>query len=199
MAWPPPTHGGAESLHQLIAQQAFLNNNGGASSTNPGGHAPITNDEIESEYEFNTQFGEPSRVFVASDFDVEPGVGGSNSGYGAPRVHGQSPQPGASGGGSSGGSTGAVPPSKTTLDARRSLQARGKNYHTGSGELQGREWEDRQRRDEAVSILESEEMIMWIAGVRNEVCLFLSTYPTNLVLIIHVDVVDCMLIQSCMT
>jgi hypothetical protein len=57
------------------------------------------------------------------------------------------------------------------LETRKSLQARGKNYHFGSGGLQGREWEERQRRDEAVSILESEEMIMWIAGVRNEVCL----------------------------
>jgi hypothetical protein len=55
------------------------------------------------------------------------------------------------------------------LETRRSLQARGKNYHFGAAGPQGKNWEERQRRDEAISILESEEMLMWIAGVRNEV------------------------------
>lgn len=65
------------------------------------------------------------------------------------------------------------------------MQARGKNYDIsgggggGAGKAVGavqasRAWgyEERQRRDEAAGILESEEMVMWIAGVRNEVCFF---------------------------
>lgn len=73
-------------------------------------------------------------------------------------------------------------------EARRSLQARGKNYNTtpgtwsrgGRGETAavagstgegggGWTWEARQRRDEAARILESEELLMWFAGVRCEV------------------------------
>ncbi|KAL7773468.1 hypothetical protein CFE70_003432 [Pyrenophora teres f. teres 0-1] len=61
--------------------------------------------------------------------------------------------------------------------------ARGKNYNIGSG-ISGaatkgglgtggvagsaKQYEERQRRDEAVAVLESEEMIMWIAASRNE-------------------------------
>jgi hypothetical protein len=52
----------------------------------------------------------------------------------------------------------------------RGLQARGKNYSMGSGSGGGREWENRQKRDEAVRVLEGgEELIMWVAAARNEV------------------------------
>ena len=75
------------------------------------------------------------------------------------------------------------PPSRQTHDrdeeARRSLQARGKNYNTtpgtssrgGRGEQGGSgwTWEARQKRDEAARILESEELLMWFAGTRCEV------------------------------
>ena len=63
------------------------------------------------------------------------------------------------------------------LETRRSLQARGKNYHFGAAGPQGKDCEERQRRDEAISILESEEMLMWIAGVRNEVRCSFSFFP----------------------
>lgn len=81
---------------------------------------------------------------------------------------------------------------KKDEDLRRNLQARGKNYNLISssssssnsagksvGAQASRAWgyEERQRRDEAAGILESEEMIMWIAGVRNEVRCSFSFFP----------------------
>ena len=82
-------------------------------------------------------------------------------------------------------------------ETRRGLQARGKNYNIGSGTSSVRtgfgtsagsgagasavgnakKYEERQRRDEAVAVLESEEMIMWIAASRNEV--FSSLFPLS--------------------
>ena len=172
MAWPPPNPGGVNLQFIAEAQQIINSHNQhhqphSHHSFTPatGGHAPITNDEIESEAAFNAQFNEPGRSTL--DYDVHTGVGSSSGGYGAHRLPGQSPQAGGSGSGSK-----AEAPSKSTLETRKSLQARGKNWHSASGDAQGRAWEERQRRDEAVSILESEEMLMWIAGVRNEVCLF---------------------------
>jgi len=83
--------------------------------------------------------------------------------------------------------------SKKEEELRRNLQARGKNYNlsnssssgAGAGKSGGtqasRAWgyEERQRRDEAAGILESEEMIMWIAGVRNEVRYCFSFFPIS--------------------
>ncbi|EMD69153.1 hypothetical protein COCSADRAFT_58197, partial [Bipolaris sorokiniana ND90Pr] len=82
-------------------------------------------------------------------------------------------------------------------DLRRNLQARGKNYNLISssssssnsagksvGAQASRAWgyEERQRRDEAAGILESEEMIMWIAGVRNESITQTRAYYRNVLL-----------------
>jgi hypothetical protein len=53
---------------------------------------------------------------------------------------------------------------------KRSLQARGKNYNLGGGAGSGKEYEERQRRDEALAVLESDEVLMWLAAARNEVC-----------------------------
>jgi hypothetical protein len=66
-------------------------------------------------------------------------------------------------------------------ELRYGLQARGQNYNVSGKAVWGRgrskawEWEERQRRDEAASILDSEEMIMWFSAARNEVCLSLSS------------------------
>jgi hypothetical protein len=61
----------------------------------------------------------------------------------------------------------------------RGLQARAMNYNLGGSGSGGREWENRQKRDEAVRVLEGgEELIMWVAAARNEVSLpflFLSS------------------------
>ncbi|KAI4949145.1 hypothetical protein J4E91_005609 [Alternaria rosae] len=182
MAWPPPNPGGVNLQFIAEAQQIINSHNQhhqhhSHHSFTPatGGHAPITNDEIESEAAFNAQFNEPGRSTL--DYDVHTGVGSSSGGYGAHRLHGQSPQAGGSG---SGGK--AEAPSKSTLETRKSLQARGKNWHSASGDAQGRAWEERQRRDEAVSILESEEMLMWIAGVRNESIPQTRAFYRNIVL-----------------
>ncbi|EUC39024.1 hypothetical protein COCCADRAFT_69742, partial [Bipolaris zeicola 26-R-13] len=80
-------------------------------------------------------------------------------------------------------------------ELRRNLQARGKNYDIsgggggGAGKAVGavqasRAWgyEERQRRDEAAGILESEEMVMWIAGVRNESITQTRAYYRNVLL-----------------
>ncbi|EMD96118.1 hypothetical protein COCHEDRAFT_1072991, partial [Bipolaris maydis C5] len=83
-------------------------------------------------------------------------------------------------------------------DLRRNLQARGKNYNLGNsssssssggagksaGAQASRAWgyEERQRRDEAAGILDSEEMIMWIAGVRNESITQTRAYYRNVLL-----------------
>ncbi|KAI4625560.1 hypothetical protein J4E80_002692 [Alternaria sp. BMP 0032] len=166
MTWPPPNPGGV-NLQFIAEAQQIINSHNQHHAHQPsfthatGGHAPITNDEIESEAAFNAQFTGPPTTL---DYDTLTGAGSSSGGYGAHRLHGQSPQTG----GSSAGK--AEAPSKSTLETRKSIQARGKNWNSFSGEAQGRAWEERQKRDEAVSILESEEMLMWIAGVRNEVC-----------------------------
>ena len=166
MTWPPPNPGGV-NLQFIAEAQQIINSHNQHHAHQPsfthatGGHAPITNDEIESEAAFNAQFTGPPTTL---DYDTLTGAGSSSGGYGAHRLHGQSPQTG----GSSAGK--AEAPSKATLETRKSIQARGKNWNSFSGEAQGRAWEERQKRDEAVSILESEEMLMWIAGVRNEVC-----------------------------
>ncbi|KAI2484145.1 hypothetical protein Ptr902_03085 [Pyrenophora tritici-repentis] len=79
--------------------------------------------------------------------------------------------------------TGGGSSSRPFDETRRGLQARGKNYNIGSGmsgaAIKGgmgiggivgsaKQYEERQRRDEAVAVLESEEMVMWIAASRNE-------------------------------
>jgi hypothetical protein len=167
--------------------QQLTSNMNNPSSTTPYSHDPVTSEEIAGEYEFNTShhLGPPGTYSTAMGFQLpqQTSLGGPSSGPSGhsparivARPYAQSPQGhqqqvgGLSGSGGNGSGSG-VAPSKSMLETRKSLQARGKNYHFGSGGLQGREWEERQRRDEAVSILESEEMIMWIAGVRNEVCL----------------------------
>jgi hypothetical protein len=71
---------------------------------------------------------------------------------------------------------------ETFAETKRTLQARGKDYNTGSAGLQGKDWEMQQKRDEAVAILEGgEELVMWVAASRNEVCppffLVPSSYP----------------------
>jgi hypothetical protein len=46
----------------------------------------------------------------------------------------------------------------------------------GSGGQAGKEWENRQKRDEAVRVLEGgEELVMWVAAARNEVSLHTLT------------------------
>ncbi|RMZ71059.1 fructose-26-bisphosphatase [Pyrenophora seminiperda CCB06] len=74
----------------------------------------------------------------------------------------------------------STPSSQPFDETRRGLQARGKNYNmAGASSTKGgkdvgsvghaKQYEERQKRDEAVAVLESEEMIMWIAASRNEV------------------------------
>ncbi|KAI4702127.1 hypothetical protein J4E81_002489 [Alternaria sp. BMP 2799] len=178
MTWPPPNPGGV-NLQFIAEAQQIINSHNQHHAHQPsfthatGGHAPITNDEIESEAAFNAQFTGPP---VLLDYDTLTGAGSSSGGYGAHRLHGQSPQTG----GSSAGK--AEAPSKSTLETRKSIQARGKNWNSFSGEAQGRVWEERQKRDEAVSILESEEMLMWIAGVRNESVPQTRAFYRNIVL-----------------
>ncbi|KAI4933874.1 uncharacterized protein J4E92_003543 [Alternaria infectoria] len=179
MTWPPPNPGGV-NLQFIAEAQQIINSHNQHHAHQPsfthatGGHAPITNDEIESEAAFNAQFTGPPTTL---DYDTLTGAGSSSGGYGAHRLHGQSPQ---TGGSSSGGK--AEAPSKSTLETRKSIQARGKNWNSFSGEAQGRAWEERQKRDEAVSILESEEMLMWIAGVRNESVPQTRAFYRNIVL-----------------
>ncbi|KAF2636512.1 hypothetical protein P280DRAFT_473060 [Massarina eburnea CBS 473.64] len=70
-----------------------------------------------------------------------------------------------------------VPP--TITPTQRSAQARAKPYYAllGSGET----YERTRRREEAVQILESVEMLVWYSGVRNEVCsINLFIYPIRL-------------------
>ncbi|KAI4657894.1 uncharacterized protein J4E78_006283 [Alternaria triticimaculans] len=178
MTWPPPNPGGV-NLQFIAEAQQIINSHNQHHAHQPsfthatGGHAPITNDEIESEAAFNAQFTGPPTTL---DYDTLTGAGSSSGGYGAHRLHGQSPQTG----GSSAGK--AEAPSKSTLETRKSIQARGKNWNSFSGEAQGRAWEERQKRDEAVSILESEEMLMWVAGVRNESVPQTRAFYRNIVL-----------------
>ncbi|KAI4695406.1 uncharacterized protein J4E84_002032 [Alternaria hordeiaustralica] len=179
MTWPPPNPGGV-NLQFIAEAQQIINSHNQHHAHQPsfthatGGHAPITNDEIESEAAFNAQFTGPP---VLLDYDTLTGAGSSSGGYSAHRLHGQSPQ---TGGSSSAGK--AEAPSKATLETRKGIQARGKNWNSFSGEAQGRAWEERQKRDEAVSILESEEMLMWIAGVRNESVPQTRAFYRNIVL-----------------
>jgi hypothetical protein len=166
MAWPAPNPGGVN--FDFVANTEQVINN-----YNP--NAPPNADAIEAEHQLIAQYNASSdefgRPLVPSDSDIQPGVGSCSSA--AQRLLGQAPQAGGSSGAGGGGVINAGT-NKTTVETRKSLQARGKNFHSSStAETQGRAWEERQRRDEAVSILESEEMLMWIAGVRNEVC-FLS-------------------------
>jgi hypothetical protein len=167
MAWPAPNPGGVNFDSMANAEQII-------NHYNP--NAPPNADAIEAEHQliaqYNASSDELGRPLVPSDSDIQPGAGFSSSA--AQRLlQGQAPPAGGSsgGGGGSGSNSGT---NKPTIETRKSLQARGKNFHSSStAKTQGRAWEERQRRDEAVSILESEEMVMWIAGVRNEVC-FLS-------------------------
>lgn len=74
---------------------------------------------------------------------------------------------------------------KEDEEMRRSLQARGKDYNVGGkrrsmGNGKEYDWEQRQQRDEAATILESEEMLLWIAASRNEVCLPCPFLPSVL-------------------
>ncbi|KAF1832138.1 hypothetical protein BDW02DRAFT_571387 [Decorospora gaudefroyi] len=52
---------------------------------------------------------------------------------------------------------------------QRSLQARGKDFTTCNEKTDSNAYAERQRRDEAASILESEEVVMWVAAARGEV------------------------------
>ena len=102
-----------------------------------------------------------------------------------PPFHGVAPSPSRASRVTSGGSH---KPSDGSFDEiKRSLQARGNNYTSSSGSG-GREWENAQRRQDAVAILEGgEECVMWVAAARNEVTnplslsyayLFLYIYPS---------------------
>jgi hypothetical protein len=174
MAWPAPNPSGVNFDSMANAEQII-------NHYNP--NAPPNADAIEAEHQLIAQYNasseESGRPLVPSDSDIQPGAGSSSSSATQRLLQGQAPQAGGSSGGGGGGGGGSnSETNKATVELRKSLQARGKNFHSNStAETQGRAWEERQRRDEAVSILESEEMLMWIAGVRNEVC-FLSPFPS---------------------
>ncbi|RYN86224.1 hypothetical protein AA0120_g8275 [Alternaria tenuissima] len=184
MTWQPPTPAGANFLSQHDTEQQqyeqLTSNMTSSSSAIPGGHAPTTSGGIPGEYGFNTPYSGhqgPTTLtpqHLAGSSSAGPSNDASAGWFDAPRVYQQSPQGQGSGHKQAGGGLGGsgsgsgITPSKSMLETRRSLQARGKNYHFGAAGPQGKDWEERQRRDEAISILESEEMLMWIAGVRNE-------------------------------
>ncbi|KAG9185299.1 hypothetical protein G6011_07843 [Alternaria panax] len=139
MAWPTPTSAGADLFHQYLAenqQQQYVNNTPHQPSASLTDHTPLANPQIQSE----------SMSHTSSHLPQQPGPSASGPsshspvGYG----HAQSPQAHQAAGGS-----GSTAPNRSMLETQRSLQARGKNYHFGSGGPQGREWEERQRRDEA--------------------------------------------------
>jgi hypothetical protein len=64
--------------------------------------------------------------------------------------------------------------SSTFSATQRDQQARNKPYGTVVGGAGADSYEDRQRRDEARSILESVEMLIWYSAARNEVRLLHS-------------------------
>jgi hypothetical protein len=67
------------------------------------------------------------------------------------------------------------PPPRASFSAtQRSLQARHKDANVTAGSRKARDaesYENRQKREEAATVLDSTEMLIWWSGVRNEVCL----------------------------